>query len=74
MLVAKKLLSRTRAQHDQRVIIVRVTDAGRKLLHAIDAEVKVHVDYFAASTPKEREAALSILMFYVGTSMSTHGE
>jgi DNA-binding MarR family transcriptional regulator len=71
-LAAKKLLTRTRGETDQRVIIVSVTEAGRKLLHAIDAEVKVHVDYFTrALSPRERESALSILMFYVGVSMST---
>jgi len=70
-LVAKKLLSRTRGQHDQRVIIVSVTPSGRELLRTIDAEVKVHVDDFASTlSPREREAALSILMFYVGTSLS----
>jgi DNA-binding MarR family transcriptional regulator len=75
ILVAKKLLSRTRGEDDHRVIIVRVTNAGRKLLHAIDAEVKAHVDYFARILrPREREAALSILMFYVGASMSMRGK
>jgi DNA-binding MarR family transcriptional regulator len=71
----KKLVSRTRGQTDARAIMVGVTETGRKLLHAIDAEVKVHVDYFTrVLTPKERESALSILMFYVGASMSTAPE
>jgi DNA-binding MarR family transcriptional regulator len=68
----RKLITRTRNDDDQRVIVVRVTEAGRELLHAIDAEVKVHVDYFTRTlTAKDRESALSILMFYVGVSMST---
>jgi DNA-binding MarR family transcriptional regulator len=70
-LAERKLVSRTRGQTDQRAILVRVTESGRKLLHAIDDEVKVHVDYFTRGlTPKERESALSILMFYVGASMA----
>jgi hypothetical protein len=53
------------------VIIINVTPAGRKLLRAIDARVKTHVDDFARTlNPREREAALSILMFYVGASLS----
>jgi DNA-binding MarR family transcriptional regulator len=70
-LAAKQLVSRARGKSDQRVTIVSVTESGRKLLHAIDAAVKVHVDYFAQTlSPKEREAALSILMFYVGATLS----
>jgi DNA-binding MarR family transcriptional regulator len=68
----RKLITRTRNEEDQRVIVVEVTDAGRELLHAIDTEVKAHVDYFTRTlTAKDRESALSILMFYVGASMST---
>ncbi len=71
----RKLISRTRGEVDQRVIVVEATLAGRQLLHSIDVEVKVHVDYFTRGlTSKDRESALSILMFYVGASMSTAGE
>lgn len=74
-LTERKLISRARDDVDQRVIVVRVTDAGRQLLHAIDTEVKVHVDYFTRSlTLRDQEGALSILMFYVGASISPAGE
>ncbi|HEY7296305.1 MAG TPA: hypothetical protein VH684_00095 [Xanthobacteraceae bacterium] len=43
--VAKKLMSRARGKSDQRVIIISVTQAGRKLLQAIDAAVKIHVEH-----------------------------
>jgi DNA-binding MarR family transcriptional regulator len=70
----RKLISRSRSNVDQRVIVVEVTQAGRQLLYAIDQEVKVGVDYFTRSlTSKDRESALSILLFYVGASMATDG-
>jgi len=47
-----------------------VTRKGQELLHRIDEQVQIHVDYFTRSlTPAETEAALSILMFYVGVSL-----
>jgi len=72
VLETKQLVSRARGKSDQRVTIVSLTETGQKLLQAIDAAVKVHVDYFARTLSlKQREAALSILMFYVGAILST---
>src|SRR5262249_11512996 len=61
---------RERDKSDNRVIWVKVTKAGRALLHMIDEQVQIHVDYFTANLdPKQTEAALSVLMFYVGVSI-----
>jgi hypothetical protein len=47
-----------------------ISAKGKALLHAIDEQVQVHVDYFnRASTPEDRHAAVSILLFYVGVSL-----
>jgi DNA-binding MarR family transcriptional regulator len=63
LLVAKKLVTATRDSW------VQVTKAGRALLHAIDDQVQIHVDYFTGGlSAKETEAALSILLFYAGVT------
>jgi len=69
LLVAKKLVTATRDKADNRVSWVKVTKAGRALLHAIDDQVQIHVDYFTGGlSAKETEAALSILLFYAGVT------
>jgi hypothetical protein len=47
--------------------------AGRKeLLHRIDEQVHLHVDFFTQQLPQDaREAAISIMMFYIGISLTT---
>jgi DNA-binding MarR family transcriptional regulator len=70
LLVGKGHVARQRDKTDRRVTWVAVTRTGRKLLHHIDEQVQIHVDYFTRTlTPAECEAALSILMFYVGISL-----
>ena len=69
-LVEQGYVQRERDKTDNRVIWVKVTKAGRQLLHSIDEQVQIHVDYFTANLdPKQTEAALSVLMFYVGVSI-----
>jgi DNA-binding MarR family transcriptional regulator len=69
-LAAKGLISTTRDKEDSRVNWVRITKAGRALLHRIDEQVQVHVEYFTRGLSSEQtEAAFSILMFYAGDSL-----
>jgi DNA-binding MarR family transcriptional regulator len=73
-LVEQGHVVRERDRTDNRVIWVKVTKQGRLLLHSIDEQVQIHVDYFTASLdPKQTEAALSVLMFYVGVSLKQQG-
>jgi DNA-binding MarR family transcriptional regulator len=70
LLVAKHFVTRERDSEDGRVAWVKVTKKGQELLHRIDEQVQIHVDYFTQNlTPSETEAALSVLMFYVGVSL-----
>lgn len=71
-LVEKKYLARARSTEDQRAALLSITKEGRRLLHEIDEEVQLHTDYFNLQlAPQQREAALSILLFYVGISLET---
>jgi DNA-binding MarR family transcriptional regulator len=70
LLLAKQYVSRERDKKDSRVAWVKVTKKGQDLLHRIDEQVQIHVDYFTRNLdPAETEAALSILMFYAGASL-----
>jgi DNA-binding MarR family transcriptional regulator len=70
MLAAKGYVAQERDKSDARVVWVRVTRVARALLHKIDEQVTIHVDYFNRSIPpEETEAALSILMFYAGAML-----
>jgi DNA-binding MarR family transcriptional regulator len=72
LLVGKHYVTRERDREDGRVAWVKVTKKGQELLHRIDEQVQIHVDYFTQNlTPSETEAALSILMFYVGASFDS---
>ena len=63
---------RLASDRDQRVTDVVVTQQGKELLHRIDEQVHVHVDFFTQQLPQEaREAAISIMMFYIGISLTT---
>jgi DNA-binding MarR family transcriptional regulator len=74
-LVEKGYAARKRGTEDQRVAHITVTRAGRALLHRIDEQVQFHVDYFTGQLSQDqREAAISILMFYVGTSLGIPGK
>jgi len=66
---AKGFIVRTRDKADSRVTWVKMTKDARALLHRIDEQVQIHVDYFTRNlTAQQTEAALSILMFYAGVS------
>jgi DNA-binding MarR family transcriptional regulator len=70
LLVESDLVVRRGDERDQRVIYVSITEKGRKVMDAIDENVKFHVDYFVGQlTQEERESARSILMFYVGAKL-----
>jgi DNA-binding MarR family transcriptional regulator len=69
-LAARDLIATKRDKHDSRVNWVQVTKEGRALLHRVDEQVQIHVDYFSHGLePEETEAALSILLFYAGVSL-----
>jgi len=69
-LVAKGYVARSHDTGDARVTWLRMTAKGRALLHRIDEEVQVHVDYFTSGLDAEQtEAAFSVLMFYAGVSL-----
>jgi DNA-binding MarR family transcriptional regulator len=66
----KGLISTQRSKDDNRVSWVKITKEGRALLHRIDEQVQVHVEYFTQHlSASQAEAALSILMFYAGVSL-----
>lgn len=68
-LTAKGFVSAAPSPDDQRVSIVSATAAGARLLAEIDADVRVHVDFFTrALTSEQKTAALSIFTFYVGSA------
>ena len=66
---ARGFIVRSRDKTDNRVSWIKVTKEARALLHQIDEQVQIHVDYFTRNlTAQQTEAALSILMFYAGVS------
>jgi DNA-binding MarR family transcriptional regulator len=68
-LATKKLVSASKDKADNRVSWVKITKTGQTLLHAIDEQVQIHVDYFTRRLgDSETEAALSVLLFYAGVS------
>ena len=70
-LTGKGFVSAAPSPHDQRVSHLSATAEGAALLAEIDADVRVHVDFFTrALTPEQKSAALSIFAFYVGTPAS----
>jgi DNA-binding MarR family transcriptional regulator len=69
-LVQKQLVRSRPSELDQRVVHLSVTPKGAKLLTLIDDEVRMHVDYFTRQlTPEQKEAAIAIFAFYVGTNV-----
>ena len=67
-LAGKGLVSAKPSPHDQRVSHLSATPAGATLLAEIDADVRVHVDFFTRGlTGEQKDAALSIFTFYVGS-------
>jgi DNA-binding MarR family transcriptional regulator len=68
-LQAKGFVVRSRDKTDNRVSWIKITKEARVLLHQIDEQVQIHVDYFTRNlTAQQTEAALSILLFYAGVS------
>ena len=71
ILVQKRYAVRRRSDDDHRATWVEVTEAGKRMLHELDERVQIHVDYFNRQLAQDqREAALAILMFYVGVSLT----
>jgi DNA-binding MarR family transcriptional regulator len=67
-LTGKQLVSVAVSPLDQRVSHLSATPAGAALLAEIDADVRVHVDFFTRGlTAEQKNAALAIFAFYVGT-------
>jgi len=63
---------RSREGTDKRETQVAVTEEGIALLTAIDSSVQADVDAFTESLDEEeKEQALSILLFYVGTALKS---
>jgi DNA-binding MarR family transcriptional regulator len=63
-------VARVRGDSDQRVTLVTVTAKGKQILHRIDENVQVHVEYFARQLSQDaREAAISIMLFYIGMTL-----
>lgn len=70
MLEKKGWVVRSADKTDSRVAWIKVAASGRALLHRIDDRVQDHVDYFVRGlTVPQTEAALSVLMFYVGAML-----
>jgi DNA-binding MarR family transcriptional regulator len=70
ILVQKRYAVRRHSDEDRRATWVEVTDSGKRMLHELDERVQMHVDYFNRQLAQDqREAALAILMFYVGVSL-----
>jgi DNA-binding MarR family transcriptional regulator len=69
-LLEKGLVKRQKVPSDKRSAWLTITTAGKTLLCNIDDQVQIHVEYFTrAISPQERQAAVSILLFYAGISL-----
>lgn len=69
-LVKRKYLQLVSDESDMRVTILQITSGGRNLCEEIDARVRPHVYYCTGQlTAEEREAAISMLMLYVGPGL-----
>jgi DNA-binding MarR family transcriptional regulator len=70
-LLQKRYVVRKRSDDDQRVTWIEVTDSAKRMMHELDQRVQIHVEYFNRQlTQEQREAALAILMFFVGVTLS----
>jgi DNA-binding MarR family transcriptional regulator len=70
VLVEKRYAVRKFSEGDRRAISVEITESGKRMLDELDRRVQIHVEYFNRQlAPEQREAALAILMFYVGVSL-----
>ena len=66
----KRYAVRRRSDLDRRATWIEITETGKRILHELDERVQIHVDYFNRQlTQDQREAALAILMFYVGVTL-----
>lgn len=69
-LEAKKYVRRKPSKTDGRVIEVHMAAAGREVIRSVDADVRVHVEYFQSQLPiSSKRTALSIMAFYVGLEL-----
>ncbi|MDX3904641.1 MAG: MarR family transcriptional regulator [Pigmentiphaga sp.] len=72
VLVDGGFAARSREGEDKRETQVTVTEQGIALLTGIDSAVQADVDAFTEGlSEEEKEQALSILLFYVGTSIES---
>jgi DNA-binding MarR family transcriptional regulator len=70
VLVERRYAVRKFSEGDRRAISVEITESGKHMLDELDRRVQIHVEYFNRQlAPEQREAALAILMFYVGVSL-----
>lgn len=70
-LETKGYVLRRSSETDRRVTEVHMTAAGREIVRSIDADVRMHVEYFQAQLPmSSKSTALSIMAFYVGLDLS----
>jgi DNA-binding MarR family transcriptional regulator len=66
----KGLVQASPSENDQRVSSLSATAAGRERLVQIDADVRVHVNFFNRGlTAEQKAAALAIFEFYVGRAV-----
>jgi DNA-binding MarR family transcriptional regulator len=73
-LIGKELVLARASTRDQRVIHLRASAKGERILAEIDEDVRVHVDFFTRGlSHRQKAAALSIFAFYVGTTIEIHG-
>jgi DNA-binding MarR family transcriptional regulator len=69
-LVQAGLVERKASERDRRITLVEVTDAGRAMLEKINAEVRIHLEFFHHQLrPEERLAALTVFALYVGVPL-----
>lgn len=63
----KGFVERRSSERDRRVTEVHITEAGREVVRRIDADVRVHAEYFQQQLPPaSKSTALSIMAFYIG--------
>lgn len=70
-LAVRELATRESSDEDRRVSLARPTAEGRDLIRRIDEGVHVQVAYLQTTlSPEERAAALGVLAFYVGATLT----
>lgn len=74
-LLSKGLATRNRGDVDQRETLIRVSKSGIKVLIEIDESVQADVERFTKTlSTEQKELAVSVLLFYVGSTLSAPSE